>query len=645
MAISKELETLFQSKKQAVIEELQNALTSIHISFDLWTSPNRLAFIAVFTHFLNRHRKYQRRLIAFRRQLGAHSGKNIAQTLHDIIQDWGFGSRLRVAICDNAGNNDTCLQVLYPQFFSGIKSTDIQARRMRCFGHILNLVAKAFLFGSEDYAFELKGDFLEQIGQYDQAQAHWRRKGPIGKLHNIIKFIRASPQRSEAFKKAAKENEAGDVPDGFRLSDESTAELELRQNNATRWNSTYLMIERAWQKQADIQAYIMTLDMLPDKESHIPDEDRLTVDDWRMLGELQHILEPIYLLTMRTQGWVKGDGHGQLWEVMTGMEYVMEQLEDWKTLYLEETAALPPLEPQSPEPIRQLRQRQRLPQAAGQRFNEAALPGHTRAAYTTLEVRSVSMIGQLQDDERIQVRACINNAWVKLDQYYTLLGQSPLFAAAIILHPGLGLPFLEANWTSAAQLQWLWDAKRETKAYLDQWYPDTTDLFEASSTPTPNPTPIPPLRDPSAFTQWIQSRQSRTSETASELERYYRLEPHCVDDPVQWWLDRRNSFPRLSRFALDLLAIPAMADDCERAFSVAKLTITSQRHALGETKTEQTQLMKNWIRNAGMTLGGDPPRYQINQSNNQSIRYWPRNLKQIRYWVVSDLIDLNAALI
>jgi hypothetical protein len=319
MAITKELEMLFQSKKQAVIGELQDALTSIHISFDLWTSPNRLAFIAVFTHFLDVRQQYQRRLIAFRRQLGAHSGENIAQTLCDVIQDWGFGSRLGVAICDNAGNNDTCLQLLYPRFFSGIKSTDIQAGRMRCFGHVLNLVAKAFLFGSEDDAFELKGDFLEQIEQHDQAQAHWRRKGPIGKLHNIIKFIRASPQRSEAFRKAAKEYEAGDVLDGFRLSEESTAELELRQNNATRWNS-YLMIERAWQKQADIQAYIMTLDMLPDKHSRILDEDRLTTDDWRLLGELQHILEPIYLLTMRTQGWVKGDGHGQLWEVMTGME-------------------------------------------------------------------------------------------------------------------------------------------------------------------------------------------------------------------------------------------------------------------------------------------------------------------------------------
>ena len=40
---------------------------------------------------------------------------------------------------------------------------------MYCFDHILNLMAKAFLFSSEDDAFKLKGDFLEQIEQYDQA--------------------------------------------------------------------------------------------------------------------------------------------------------------------------------------------------------------------------------------------------------------------------------------------------------------------------------------------------------------------------------------------------------------------------------------------------------------------------------------------
>ncbi|RKK26627.1 hypothetical protein BFJ67_g16557 [Fusarium oxysporum f. sp. cepae] len=43
-------------------------------------------------------------------------------------------------------------------------------------------------------------------------------------------------------------------------------------------------------------------------------------------------------MTMRTQGWGTSGGHGRLWEVMTGMEFVLEHLEDWKVLYEDETA-------------------------------------------------------------------------------------------------------------------------------------------------------------------------------------------------------------------------------------------------------------------------------------------------------------------
>ncbi|KAJ0126498.1 hypothetical protein HZ326_30399 [Fusarium oxysporum f. sp. albedinis] len=89
------------------------------------------------------------------------------------------------------------------------------------------------------------------------------------------------------------------------------------------------------------------------------------------------------------------------------------------------------------------------------------------------------------------------------------------------------------------------------------------------------------------------STQPKLSATGSELERYYRLEPEQVDDPVLWWIDHSNAFPRLSRFALDVLAIPAMSTDCERAFSLAKLTVSSQRHYLLGSSIESIQLLKN----------------------------------------------------
>lgn len=61
----------------ATLSQTTNKSRSIHISFDLWTSPNRLAFIAIFAHFLDREYRQQNRLIGFRRQLSTHAGENI----------------------------------------------------------------------------------------------------------------------------------------------------------------------------------------------------------------------------------------------------------------------------------------------------------------------------------------------------------------------------------------------------------------------------------------------------------------------------------------------------------------------------------------------------------------------------------------
>ena len=409
------------------------------------------------------------------------------------------------------------------------------------------------------------------------------------------------------------------------------------------------MIKRAWEKQAEIRAYLLSLDL--DNPSSQLRQDHLTTDDWRLLNDVLHVLEPIYSLTIRTQGYASSGGHGQLWELLTGMEYVLEHLEEWKALYDDpatelaaELASQLPNEPLLPNhsldsmpspstpttrtrdrPARQSRlprhlqgfeittpsrQQQRRPRqlaatATAARFNEDALPGHVCSTYTTPTAQLVSRISNLAADERRYMRTCINNAWVKLNEYYTLLAESPLYAASVILHPGLGISFLEANWTSTVQLTWLRDAKHQLKAFPERWYlaVEAEDILEETPTPSPMST-AEPQKDPSRFTQWIKSKHPRPTQAGSELERYYRLEHQDVSDPVQWWIDHKGSFPRLSKFALDILAIPAMAADCERAFSRAKLTISSQRHSLKESRIEQLQLMKNWIRNAGIELGG-----------------------------------------
>lgn len=45
--LCQDLAKIFRASKGHIEKELNSAQTSIHVSFDLWTSPNRLAFIAM----------------------------------------------------------------------------------------------------------------------------------------------------------------------------------------------------------------------------------------------------------------------------------------------------------------------------------------------------------------------------------------------------------------------------------------------------------------------------------------------------------------------------------------------------------------------------------------------------------------------
>ncbi|KAI8416773.1 hypothetical protein FOFC_03106 [Fusarium oxysporum] len=638
-SITRELQKIFESKADIIKAELGSALTKIHISFDLWTSPNRLAIMAVFAYFIDKFGNQQSRLLAL-----PTPGENLAETLFEIVQLWDIRGQVGTVISDNVTTNDTCLSYFYRQLDPSIRPADIKARRMRCYGHVLNLVARAFLFGKDAESFELESDINGMRGLQEQDLRHWRSKGPIGKLHNIVKFIRSSPQRSEYFKRVAHEQE----DEGYHLCEESTAELEVILNNETRWNSTYMMIERALRKQTDIRAYIFALEGEKDEEKRIPADDILSNEDWRVLGEVNEILTPLYHQTMRTQGWGKGDSHGRLWEVLVGMEYLLEHFEDWKGFYNEFTTETiratnlndPELIGRASAPlrgtnIRSARSRRRPARFDGEEvyvsqqrsqaptFTVAALPEHSQAEYAAFDKPPASKISQkssLPADHRAYIRASINNGWKKLDEYYSKLGESPLFAAAVILHPRFGISWLEATWATEEQLAWVRDAKAGIKDYFARWYQSnqrTDDLQSKSASSLTNRG-----KEDDHYTQWINSRTKKafaTSSSVSEMDKYLRLEPQDTQEPIQWWRDHKPSFPVLSSFALDVFAIPAMATDCERQFSLAKLTLTSQRLAMGADTLERVHCLRNWVRHGGVKLGSWVALFQVEE---RELRLW-----------------------
>ena len=131
----------FHEKRLKIKGLLQKSYSVIHLSFDLWTSPNNLAFAAIVAHFRSSAtKKIESIVIGFREIRGAHTGENIAYAVQRVLQDYDLDvHKLGCFVLDNAPNNDTAIAALG----RGMDWTKKQCkeRRLRCLGHIINLCA------------------------------------------------------------------------------------------------------------------------------------------------------------------------------------------------------------------------------------------------------------------------------------------------------------------------------------------------------------------------------------------------------------------------------------------------------------------------------------------------------------------------
>jgi len=173
--------------KAAVKREFAGASSKVHIAFDLWTSDNLLSLNGVVAHFLNKDFKPRVLLLSTPEQSDSHAGVNIAQSVSKTIDEFEIADNLGYFMLDNASNNDTAVAAL-----AEIYDFDPLEYRLRCSGHIINLIARHLLFGVDPDLFEVESEMRKDV---KENLKHWRKKGPIGKLHNLIVWAYLSPQR------------------------------------------------------------------------------------------------------------------------------------------------------------------------------------------------------------------------------------------------------------------------------------------------------------------------------------------------------------------------------------------------------------------------------------------------------------------
>ena len=83
------------------------------------------------------------------------------------MKEYSIEKKIGYFTLDNASNNDTCMQELGLEL-----NFNHKFRRLRCAGHMINLMAKQVLFGKESNVFDLEAASLSTDNDLDTWRQH-----------------------------------------------------------------------------------------------------------------------------------------------------------------------------------------------------------------------------------------------------------------------------------------------------------------------------------------------------------------------------------------------------------------------------------------------------------------------------------------
>jgi hypothetical protein len=221
-------------------------------------------------------------------------------------------------------------------------------------------------------------------------------------------------------------------------------------------------------------------------------------------------------------------------------------------------------------------------------------------------------------------------AWRKANEYYNKLDDSSIYYAATCLHPYYKY-YCENSWEDKPT--WL---RKANDGFQKLW-----DCYKQA------PQRSPPRQQPRSGTiddvigPLTSRRNGAGSESRDEYDRWREQEPewsmetyHGDGNAVLYWIAMRPKYPQLSKFAINILTIPASSCECERLFSKLGDLLEPKRRAINSELLAAFQLIRAWTRagynphNGGDDDGSDG----YNNINNEELT----REYGIQNWVVDD---------
>lgn len=513
-------------------EKLHSATSKIHISMDAWTSEEGTSYLAIVAHFLDEHHKLQTALLDLPPLKGPHSGENMARALSIVIDFYNISTVLGFFMMDNASSNDTCIQELSKQY----PAIHPQSR-LRCVGHMLNLIVKALLFGQGVSKLEqqLRGASDEERFEI------WRKQSFVGKLHNFCVWINRSDQRRELLKQY--------VLTAYEEGTIETLYTRVSVDGGIRWNSAYAMIERALKLRHAIDLFFLNYNHTS-KEYNIS-QDILTSQDWIDLKHFLGILKPFKDLTKRMEGRANKAGlegsHGSLHETLESLDVLFKELQEAGKFADNYPQVVSTYYSYAIDAARiKLEEYFGLTDASPAYRCAVAL--HPANKFTYFELEWSHNKKWISEAKRVvrEVYAQYEEEAAERD----VVGKQPNE---------------EVIGDNGAALDPLQQARRRRQRLAATVAPGST------------------------------KRIKLTSELDEFMARANRADVE-VEDPLEWWVAHAADYPILSKMAFDLFSCPAMSAECERVFSQTKKVITDERNRLQSDTVAAIACQKHLLR-------------------------------------------------
>jgi hypothetical protein len=167
----------FARRKVRLRREFRKARSNISMSFDLWSSPNCVAVIAINAHWIDSEGRRRTTLLAVRELPGEHSGENQACVILKVIKEYKIGKNIGFFTLDNAGSNDTAVECILKKLYPRMTKAQRERRRLRCLGHVVNLAAQTFILGKNAEKVVTELELLEMVGDFIAVEKTWKKMG------------------------------------------------------------------------------------------------------------------------------------------------------------------------------------------------------------------------------------------------------------------------------------------------------------------------------------------------------------------------------------------------------------------------------------------------------------------------------------